>query len=249
MPAEQINLPPNFCIIAERGWYRASLEFIGEQNDLIKAAANAIPVDLFNVALSPVRHPINLRVVGPAITSYTQLTHLNLDTWWALYEKGTKLHACWGNLASSTVLGSSSTYSQRLLRWVPPGDMGLFYVSQYASGSWHSSFLVAVRRGIDKYYRLPTGNVNGAGCICMGRQFRQNEAAPLIERISGEVETFLKTSWNTDLLVSEAKQHIPVFSFLADGSAQVPVAPDWEKSCSVMNSTVYNGLPFHKVIK
>lgn len=248
MPAPKTQaphtLPKNFCFVGEGGWYRAALEleFLGEQNELIKAAANAIPVDLFNVALSPAKQPIHLRVAGPNLTSYTQLTHLNLDTWWRLFEKGTKMHACWGNI-------DASTCSQKSLRWVPPADMGLFYISRYEANNWTSSFLVAVRKGVEKYYRLPTGNVNSAGHICMGRQFRSNPEVPLIERICSEVESFLKTTWNTDLLGSDDTTHKVMFSFLADGSAQVPIPPNWEKHCQVINATVYNGLPFQKVIK
>lgn len=244
MPAaEPLALPNQFAFIGEGGLYRARVEIerLGEQNDLIKSAANAIPVDMFNVALSPLKQFIHLRVSGPTITSYTQLTHLNLDTWWTLFDKGSKIYPCWANL-------SSGSCSQRALRWNPPKDMGLFYVSQYASNNWSSSFLVAIRIGVEKYYRLPTGNVNAAGQICMGRMFRSDPLRPLIDRIQGEVELFMKTTWNTDLLHSTEVQHIPMFSYLADGSAQVTVEA-WEKHCMVMNATVYNGLPFQKVVR
>lgn len=240
MPPSTIpTLPQNFCFVGEGGWHRAKLtiEFLGEQNELIKAAANTIPVDLLNVALSPLKMPIHLRVAGPHITSWTQLPYLNLDTWWTLYDKGTKVHPTWGNINATTCF-------QRMLRWVPPADMGLFYVSMYASGAWTSSFLTAIRKGVDKYYRLPTGNVNSAGNICMGRQFRSDTGKPLVDRIIGEVESFLKTTWNSDLLATDHTQHASMFSFLADGSAQVPIPPDWEKHCQVMNATAYNGLPF-----
>lgn len=244
MSAPPLALPSDFAYLSGDGWVRAQLVLtpLGQQNDLIRAAANSIPVDLFNVAISHLKQPIHLRVSGPTITSYTQLPVLNFETVWTLYDKGTKLHPCW------TVL-HATTCSTRSLTWKPPQNMGVFYVSQYSGGNWMASYLVAIRTGVEKYYRLPTGNVNSAGQICMGNKFKSDPLRPLLERIVGEVETFMKTAWNSDLLSTDDSRHAAMFSFLADGSAQVPVPLEWERHCLVMNTSVYNGLPFNKIVK
>lgn len=243
------QLPAQSILITSDGLYRINvgMTFLGEQNELLKQVAAQAPMDLFHTLLVPATGnfgPGHIRLNGQHITTFTRLPYLNIDTIWQLYEGGTKLYPVWRTVEGGTCM-------QKLLRWTPPATMALWYVSHYANSpgrEWVGSFFVAVKQGGVHFYRLPMGNLNEAAQICMGNAFRSPPGTRSIaERFNFEVETFLKTSWNHDLIRNEPDFWKLMFSFKGDGSAQLPIPPDWERGCRNCAATVFANLPLQQL--
>lgn len=251
---DRLTQLPQVAIIAEKdGFYRATtrMEYLGPQNEMLRTVAQNLSYDIFGVGVHPkLLSRIHISISGTSMVVYTRLPALNLRTTWTLFDNGAKLYPAFLNASKA----KPSDMPSLALQWTPPESMGLWYITDYAvhptanvpTYNWNYSYLVAVKKGTTPFYRLPTGNVGDAGSICMGTQFRDNNAAPLLDRFTREIDWFNETEWNEDLMRSSALNFQAVFPFKSD-KKQLPSAPDWEKHCLTMNTRVYSNLPLHKL--
>lgn len=240
------QLPPQSYILTPEGFYRlvVSLAFVGEQNDLIKKAAQQLPYDVRNVSMSMHGKPVHLHAFEDNVVLYTRLPAVRFRTSWRLYDEGKKIFPNWA---------SSAEDIKANLAWVPPEDCAVWFITaykprqDYKTAVFAGAWLVAVRKGDAKFYRLPVGNLNDACNICMGGAFRSNESAPYADRMNSELKQFEESEWNADLWRGTEATSQAMFSFSSDGQKQLPVAERWWEMCMAVSARTYSQLALGKL--
>lgn len=117
------------------------------------------------------------------------------------------------------------------LDWLVPGDLHLRFIVAVENGTRAEYFMLTAFDHEKMPYKLPLPNLYDDTQLCLGSGFRaQSDCSFGVFKAARD--QFIKSDWNTDLLVEETKaKAAKLFRFTPDGEGfkQLPSMDHWTK--------------------
>ena len=168
----------------------------------------------------------NLQFEGDQTLVYKRLMSFKMRTFFVLGERN-------GTTAMIPHYARAEGAVEAVVEWTAPDTMALVLGMEFHRNLLNGSWFVAKHIETGRLYRLPVGNVDAGGIVCMGDLTRDEivkfDSAPsMIDKSNVVLSHFMESPWNRDFSVDLACA-ASIFAFNKDYKQLS--SGDWWKFC------------------